>query len=81
MVVARPCPAGTSPNWGMLAPVIADEVSICLNNLKDGAPGSDWRRKADMWNPSAESLACRFNYWLLVGVTPVNKARNHCIDS
>ena len=26
--------------------------------------------QADLWNPSAESLACRFNYSLLVGVTP-----------
>ena len=44
VVGARPCPAGTSPQWGMLGPVIADEVSICLKNLKDVAPGSDWRR-------------------------------------
>ena len=70
MVNARPRPEGTSPQWDMLAPVMADEVTRHLKNLKDGAPGLDQRRKADLLSLSAETLACRFNYWLLVGVTP-----------
>ena len=70
MVDARPCPEGTSPQWGMLAPITADEVTRHLRNLKDGAPGPDRRKKADLLNLSAVSLACRFNTWLITGIAP-----------
>ena len=54
----------------MVTPISPAEVAKHLIGMKDEAPGPDLRRKSDLTNLSAVTLACRFNIWLLVGIAP-----------
>ena len=63
-------PAGVDPAWEMVSPISPAEVAKHLQGMNDGAAGPDLRRKRDLTNLSAVSLACRFNIWLLVGIAP-----------
>ena len=63
-------PSEGAPEWGIIEPISAAEVARHLKSLKDGAAGPDNLVRRDVRKLSAESLACRFNVWLITGISP-----------
>ena len=65
-----PPPVDGAPEWGIIEPISTAEVTRHLKSLKDGAAGPDNLVRRDVRKLSAESLACRFNVWLITGISP-----------
>ena len=66
----RAPPVEGPPEWDIVAPITTAEVARHLQSLKDGAPGPDNIKRSDVRKLGSESLACRFNVWLLTGIAP-----------
>ena len=65
-----PPPVDGAPEWGIIEPISTVEVTRHLKSLKDGAAGPDNLVRRDVRKLSAGSLACRFNVWLITGISP-----------
>jgi len=66
----RAHPVDGATEWKIIEPISTAEVARHLRSLKDGAAGPDHRVRHDVRKLSAVSLDCRFNMWLITGISP-----------
>ena len=63
------------PLYEMVKPITEDELERTLRRLYNGAPGPDRIKKSGIQSLSKERLSTRFNFYMLVGISPLRFKR------